>query len=240
MRPRIVAHRGAAAEAPENSLEAFDLAAELGADAFELDARRARDGTLVVIHDPTLDRTTVEAGPVAARDRDELARLGVPALETVFELHPDVPMTVDVKEPEATEAVVALIEAHDRVDATILYVEEGTRLPAFRDYPGPRATSSRQALRLALLRWLPGVPGRRFPDVVHTPLRRLGIPIVTPGFVADVQAHGREVQAWTVDEPPLLLRLAEWGVDAIVTNDVRGARACLATGAADEETGRAR
>ena len=53
-RPSIIAHRGAAAEAPENTMLAFDLGFELGADALELDIRRSLDGELVVIHDSTL------------------------------------------------------------------------------------------------------------------------------------------------------------------------------------------
>jgi glycerophosphoryl diester phosphodiesterase len=222
-----VAHRGAAAEAPENTLEAFALAVELGADALELDVRRSSDDRLVVIHDPTLERTTGGSGPVAARSARELEALGVPALERVFELHRDLPMTVDVKEPEAAGAVVELVARFGRTAETILYVEEGTRLPAFRDYRGPRATSTRQALFLALARWLPGVPTARFPEVVHTPMRRAGIPVVRPGFVRAVHDSGRAVQVWTVDAPDAMLRLAEWGVDAIVTNDVRGATACL-------------
>lgn len=250
-RPLVVAHRGAGAEAPENSLEAFALAAELGADAFELDVRRSADGVLVVIHDPTLDRTTDAAGPVRARGADELAGLGVPRLEEVLGRWRDVPMTLDVKEPEATGDVVAMIGSFGRTERTILYVEDGTGREDFRTYPGPRATSTRQALRLALLRWLPGVPGERFPEVVHTPLRRFGIPIVTPGFVADAQANGLEVQVWTgeapgdrpagdpkpgsVDDPAVMLRLAEWGVDAIVTNDVRAARKCVDDATAYDE-----
>ncbi|HKK27140.1 MAG TPA: glycerophosphodiester phosphodiesterase family protein [Gemmatimonadota bacterium] len=241
--PLVVAHRGAGAEAPENTLEAFALAAELGADAFELDVRRSADGVLVVIHDATLDRTTGVAGPVGARGSAELAGLGVPRLEEVFGRWRDLPMTVDVKEPDATGDVVALIGSFGRTERTILYVEDGTRREDFRTYAGERATSTWQALRLALLRWLPGMPGGGFPEVVHTPLRRFGIPIVTPGFVADARANGLRVQVWTgedpgvrpagdpepgsVDDPAVMLRLAEWGVDAIVTNDVRAARRCL-------------
>ncbi|HET9514113.1 MAG TPA: glycerophosphodiester phosphodiesterase family protein, partial [Gemmatimonadales bacterium] len=54
----IIAHRGASAEAPENTLEAFRLGLEQGCDAIELDVRLSRDGVAVVIHDPTLMRTT--------------------------------------------------------------------------------------------------------------------------------------------------------------------------------------
>jgi glycerophosphoryl diester phosphodiesterase len=220
----VVAHRGAAAEAPENTLEAFDLAAELGADALELDVRRAGDGTLAVIHDATLERTTPASGPVSGRGARELRELGVPALPEVLDRHPDLPLTVDVKDPDATADVVDLVRGRGRVEDVVLYVESGTGLPAFRDYPGRRATSTGQALRWALLeRWIPGRPGAAFPEVVHTPLRRWGLPVVTPGFVETVHRAGRTLQVWTVNDEGRMRRLADWGVDAIVTDEVRRA-----------------
>ena len=68
----VIAHRGASAYAPENTLPAFDMAARQGADAFELDVRLTKDGAAVVIHDATLERTTGMTGPVRARNLAEL------------------------------------------------------------------------------------------------------------------------------------------------------------------------
>ena len=73
--PRVIAHRGASAAAPENTLAAFRAAKEQGAEMVELDARLTRDGVLVVIHDSTLDRTTDGRGRVALSDSDSIARL---------------------------------------------------------------------------------------------------------------------------------------------------------------------
>src|SRR5574337_1574840 len=70
-----IAHRGAAALAPENTMAAFEKAVELGADAIELDLHVSRDGELVVIHDQTLDRTTNGHGPVHACNLQELRQL---------------------------------------------------------------------------------------------------------------------------------------------------------------------
>lgn len=220
----MVAHRGAAAEAPENTLEAFDLAVELGADALELDVRRAGDGTPAVIHDATLDRTTDASGPVSARSAGDLRTLGVPTLRDVLGRHAGVPATVDVKDPGAAADVAELVRELGRIRDVVLYVEDGTRHPAFRGYAGRRATSTGQALRMALLdRWVPGLPPDRFPEVVHTPVRRWGIPVVTPGFVRAVHRTGRSLQVWTVNRSGPMRRLADWGVDAIVTDEVRRA-----------------
>src|SRR5215218_5885046 len=62
----VIAHRGASGSAPENTLAAFELAVRQGADAFELDVRLTADGVPVVLHDPTLDRTSDYRGPLAA------------------------------------------------------------------------------------------------------------------------------------------------------------------------------
>ena len=239
--PRVIAHRGASAEAPENTIEAFDLSAHLGADALELDVQRAGDGTLVVIHDPTVDRTTTAEGPVAGFGRAELRRLGVPALEDVLGRYDGLEITVDVKAPAATAEVVGLIERLDRVQRTILYVEDGTDLESFAAFRGRRATSSRQAAWLAAelaedagsLRdgsgalpegsgAFPELPAG-FPEVVHAPLAGPDGPLVTAELIAASHHGGRTVQAWTIDAPDTMRQLRRWGVDGIITNDVRTA-----------------
>jgi glycerophosphoryl diester phosphodiesterase len=73
-RTLVVAHRGATADAPENTLAAFRLAAEQGADAIEFDVRATSDGHLVIIHDPSLDRTTDRAGQIGALTLEEVRR----------------------------------------------------------------------------------------------------------------------------------------------------------------------
>jgi glycerophosphoryl diester phosphodiesterase len=74
-RPRVFAHRGGSALAPENTLAAFEHGLRVGADGLELDVHLSADGVPVVVHDSTLDRTTNATGPVAARTAAELARV---------------------------------------------------------------------------------------------------------------------------------------------------------------------
>jgi glycerophosphoryl diester phosphodiesterase len=74
-RPLIIAHRGAKALRPENTLAAFALALEQGADALETDLRFTRDGQIVLHHDATLERTTTGSGPLAACTLAELKQL---------------------------------------------------------------------------------------------------------------------------------------------------------------------
>src|SRR6478672_6613311 len=90
----IVGHRGARNLWPENSLDGFERARGLGIEGVEFDVHIACDGELVVIHDPTLDRTTEGQGPVADRTAAELAAIrlrdgggaGVPTLDQVLEV----------------------------------------------------------------------------------------------------------------------------------------------------------
>src|ERR1700758_2692115 len=71
--PKVAAHRGGAALWPENGLTAFRNALALGADYLELDTHLSSDGEVMVIHDPTLERTTTGRGPVSAMTRADLA-----------------------------------------------------------------------------------------------------------------------------------------------------------------------
>jgi glycerophosphoryl diester phosphodiesterase len=113
MPTRYVAHRGGAAQWPENSLTAFRNAIALGARVLELDVHLTADGEVAVIHDPTLDRTTTATGPVGRATAADLARArlrgpdgaptgdAVPALREVLALvaPTDVALLVEIKTP---------------------------------------------------------------------------------------------------------------------------------------------
>jgi len=93
----IIGHRGARNLWPENSLDGFERARDLGVDAVEFDVHLARDGELVVIHDPTLERTTEATGPVANRSVAELHAMGVPRLEAVLDVYDGTPIELHIE-----------------------------------------------------------------------------------------------------------------------------------------------
>ena len=127
----VVAHRGASAEAPENTMEAYRLAVEAGADAIELDVHLTADGQLAVIHDEHLDRTTDRTGRVADRTMDEIREadagatfsgpgdsgypfagrgLTVPTLDEVLDWLPDdIGLVIEIKARAAADAVVGAV-----------------------------------------------------------------------------------------------------------------------------------
>ena len=129
----VVAHRGASARAPENTMEAFRLGVEAGADAIELDVHVSADGQLAVIHDETLDRTTDRTGSVASQTMDEIRAadagaefpgpngdhpfrgrgLTVPTLPEVLAWLPDdVGLVVEMKARATADAVVEAVRDH--------------------------------------------------------------------------------------------------------------------------------
>ncbi len=206
-------------------MAAFRRAVEVGADAIELDVRLAGDGTPVVIHDPTLDRTTNARGPVASRSADDLAAIrvgettGVPTLEQVLR-EISIPILLEVKEPDAQEAIAGVLLKVAAADRVVVASARDEALDAFRQPPFLVGASARDILRL----WL--APVRGIPELrcaaYSVPWRHRGVlPVPTRRFVADALALGASVHVWTVDDPALARLLWARGVSGIITNDPR-------------------
>ena len=248
----VIAHRGASAERPENTLASFRLALEQGADALELDVRATADGEAVVMHDETLDRTTDLAGPVRARTLAELRRadagahfsqdggrtfpwrardVRIPTLGEVLDAFADVPLLVEVKEPAVQEAARRAILERGAAARCVLASEHRAALDAFRTPPFLRGASAGEIAGLYFPAML-GLPPRRLDAVAYSvPDRWHGVlPIPTRRVVAAARHAGRPVHVWTVNAPARALRLWARGVAGIVTNrpaamvEARGAR----------------
>ncbi|MFB6147018.1 MAG: glycerophosphodiester phosphodiesterase [Halobacteriaceae archaeon] len=120
--PALIAHRGFAAEHPENTLRAVRAAAEV-ADGVEVDVRRCGSGEPVVVHDATVDRVTDASGPVSSFDAADLAAVdvlgsgeGIPTLAAVADAVPaDVTLHLELKEAGVAADAVAKVADRDRV-----------------------------------------------------------------------------------------------------------------------------
>ena len=240
-RALVVAHRGGAALAPENTIAAFDRGLETGADGIELDVRASRDGVVVVHHDATLDRTTNQTGRVDALDARELARVdagyrfvlggahpfrgqhvGVPTLFDVLRRHQDCRVIVEMKinSAEFAAAVVDVVRSADALDRVCLGSFGRRALRAARQLAPALATSAaREEVRWAVYRSWCGWPVKRPPYAGYqVPERAEATQVVSPAFVRHSHAAGLGVQVWTVDTEADARRLLAWGVDGLISD----------------------
>lgn len=214
----VIAHRGASAYAPENTFAAFDLALKQGADTLELDVRATADGRPVVVHDPTLARTTGDPRAVAELRADELASLDHPSrpptLDAVFERYGErTRYLIDLKDPDPTWEleVVRSVERHGLDDRCTLQSFDPEGLGrVHRHAPGlPFVLLYRRATSVGL-------------DLDAVPSFASGIgpwhPVVDAALVDGAVARGLAVRPWTVDDAPEVHRLAALGVRHVVTN----------------------
>jgi glycerophosphoryl diester phosphodiesterase len=236
----VIAHRGASASAPENTLPAFELAVQQGADAFELDVRLTRDGAPVVIHDATLERTTSLTGPVRARTLAELRAadaghwytpdggrtmpcrdqgVRIPTLAEVLWAFPAMPVLIEVKEPDVQHAVHRVLVDEGACERCVVASEDDAALTLFREGPVPCGASARdigELYRAVLFRRRLPAPRYR---LLSVPVRHRGLPVPTRRFVAAARRLGCPVHVWTVNDPATARRLWARGVAGVVTNE---------------------
>jgi glycerophosphoryl diester phosphodiesterase len=243
--PRLFAHRGASARAPENTLEAFRLAREQGVSYLELDVHLSADSELVVIHDCSVSRTTGRRGRVENMNLAEIRKLDagfkftmdhgrtfpyrgrglrIPELGEVLDAFPDMGITVEIKPTRAgvAEALAQALRAHRAEARVIVASHDHELLSAFRaTSPSVGTSFSKDEVREFLLRLRGGAmedyrpPGVAFQVPEYKGLRR----VVSKPVIDAVHGLGVEVHVWTVNEPVHIARLLSWGVDGIMTDD---------------------
>jgi glycerophosphoryl diester phosphodiesterase len=224
-----IGHRGASAQAPENTLASFRRAIELGADGVELDLHRTKDGRFIVIHDDTLERTTDGSGPVDALSLEELRRLDAGSWKGREFAGERIPMLEEVIDAlPATATVFAELKAgSDRAPGI---EEDLARWLAARSAVDRVRISSFDHRALARLRRL--VPALRtaalFVCLPVDPVglaRACGAQAIHPSFryltrdVVDEAHRGAlEVHTWTVNEPADIAAVRALGVDGIMSD----------------------
>ncbi|MBC7287835.1 MAG: glycerophosphodiester phosphodiesterase [Armatimonadetes bacterium] len=227
--PVIVAHRGYSARAPENTLAALRMAVDAGVRACECDVRRAADGTIVLIHDATVDRTSSGTGPVGAFTAAELSNLDagswkseqfagepIPTLVQALQLmHGRGTLVIELKEDGIAEAVAADVRTAGAerevvvISFSITACSDARRVlpraPAFWLIGGEKAPDWDAIIDQALEAGLQGL------DVYHG--------LIDEDAATAVHGRGLSLWAWTVNEPKEARRLAALGVSAITTDD---------------------
>lgn len=252
----VVAHRGAAGEAPENTMEAYRLGVEAGADAIELDVHLSADGQLAVIHDDTLDRTTDRSGSIASLTMDEIRAadagyrfeasdgtfpfrgtgLRVPTLPEVLDWLPEgIGLVVEIKARTATSATVEALRG-SRVRAagaaSVISFDEAAIDEAHELDP-------ELPTGYLLVPTQPIEPAMRYAVehghvAVHPWEGDLGMD--PAAILSMAQAYGRLVGCYVVNEPNRMQQLAAYGLWGFVTDLPGVAREALGPRAVEAAT----
>jgi glycerophosphoryl diester phosphodiesterase len=239
--PLVYAHRGANNGAPENTLAAFFLAQQQGADGIEMDVKLTADGEVVIMHDQTVDRTTDGHGKLRNFRLAELRRLDagswfdsefhgerVPTLTEIFEMLKD-GILYDIELTNygtpfdnLLEKVLALVQKYG--------LEKNVMVSSF--FPNNISHFRRLAPAIPggviALRGLAGALSRSFVGRWFAP--RAVIPVhldVTQAYIRTQKTLGRKVIPWTVNDPADMQRLVAWGVDGLITDVPELARKTL-------------
>ena len=221
-----IAHRGASAHYPENTLRAFIAAAELGADMCEFDVRMTRDGEIVVIHDATVNRTTDGRGRVAALSAAALRRLDAGVRFGAEFRGERIPTLAEVADALGGRGCEMDVELKARgLEGRVCEILRGCAAAASAivssfDWEQLEIVARHEPeLRIALL-------GEKTPSEMLEAAQAMRAFAIAPQFdivdaalCAEAHRRGLAVYAWTVDEASAMRRMIAAGVDGIMTND---------------------
>lgn len=231
METRILGHRGASHYAPENTLPAFELALDQGADGVELDVHLSKDGELIVMHDERIDRTTNGRGFIKDLTVEELKRLDascgmpgfagsrVPTLREVYGLFrpTDKIINVEIKTdiidyPGITGKLLAL-EDEMGMNGRIIY-------SSFNHYTVCELKAMRPEARIGLLYMsIFAAPWNYAVNLSAAALHPHFITLSkTPNMAEECNLRGIETNVWTVNESEWMEKLAKLGVTSLITN----------------------
>jgi len=220
-----IAHRGASVDALENTLEAFALAVEQGADMIETDLHLLRDGAVALYHDDEIGGVPVGALTLAEL-RERLPR--VPTLQETLDRFGDlIPWNLEIKSPRTGDYAglegIALEQVRRRG------ILERTLFSSFSDSVLHKLRALEPKARLGTLVWVrqPGDILARAAGVGAEAVH-LHVSLASEERVREAHAAERRVNVYTVDDPDMQRRLASVGVDGIFTNLPGKLRANLA------------
>jgi len=238
--PLVIAHRGASAYAPENTLAAFRKAADMGFDLIENDVRISSDGVIVVSHDKSLDRCTEGTGEISdltlaeikapsagAWFGPEYAEEKIPTLQEALEAIPgNAGYCIELKVSGIAEKVVRLVEEAGQVERTVIFAFDGANGAAVKE-ANPRLPF------LYLVAAQPEDRIARIPDFVanaldfHADMIGVNQGGLSPELVKASKRRGIRVWVWTVDDFERAKECVLMGVDGIISNKPDVARAAV-------------
>lgn len=241
--PLLFAHRGASQLAPENTLQAFELAVNLGdVDVLEMDAHMTADGHIVVIHDATLERTTDGHGLVRTHTLGELQQLDagakfttvhqempfqgrgvvIPLLEDVLRAFPNVGFNIEIKQdsPEMIPRVLDLLSRTGTHEVVLAAAEHHIMQQLEAAKPGcPLGMSSVQAWHVFKAGFFGRIPEAWRHRALQVPPRYRGFPVVSTRTIRRAHAAGLDVHLWTINDPVEARKWLDRGVDGVMSDN---------------------
>jgi glycerophosphoryl diester phosphodiesterase len=229
-------------------MRAFELALEEGADALELDVHVSADGVPVVIHDPSMARTTGLLALVAELPTERILEadagarfsldagrsfplrhkgIRVPLLSEVLSAFPSVPLIIEIKTSAASDAVRRTLAERGAAGRSVLMSFEPAALELFRETPwltGATSADTQRLIRRALMRREPEAASYA---ALSLPERFHGFPLPLDLIARTARRMGKPVHVWPIDSPDRARSLWRKGVSGIVTNypsKIRAAR----------------
>lgn len=220
-RIKIIGHRGAPALEPENTLLSLQKAIDMGCDMIEIDARTTKDGEVVLMHDPTLNRTTDGIGPVFEKTLKELKKLDagrgekIPTLKEVWDLSKNrTELNIEIREKKVLDKVISFIKK-EQIKNQVLISSRYYRLIA-------KAKKTNPLLRIGFISY------HYFASVwqalrIKAESLHPATPIVTQRLVKKAHRNGIKVYPFPLgikkENPKDLKGLIKMGIDGIILND---------------------
>jgi len=202
---KIIAHRGASAYKPENTISAFREAVKMKADGIECDVRLTADNKLAVIHDTTIDRTTSEKGKVKDCKLNQLKSYGIPELCDVIDLikKTNLLLFVEIKDKGSEKQIIEAIKKNKMESRTVIVSFYADSLEKVKNYDIKTGLIFSKKLKKTDLKvdWI--VPSKD---------------VVTEQLIKAAHKAKLKVLAWTVDDVKFAKKLSDLGADAIATN----------------------
>ena len=238
----VVAHRGGAALAPENTLAAFENALKMGVDQVECDVHLSKDGELIVMHDPNVSRTTDGNGQIGEMTLAEIKKLNAAAKFSGGTFAAQPPPTLGelldlIKDKVGIQIEIKLAAGNARypgiekkvVDALNAKGMAGKAVVISLDFPtlkDIKAIGSRiKTGALVNTQWMTARMTKSPEEIVDEVIQSTGADYIMPtsgsvteALVKATHAKGLKLGTWTVDTQAEMKRLAGWGVDGITSN----------------------
>ncbi|MGZ2224246.1 glycerophosphodiester phosphodiesterase family protein [Glutamicibacter sp. HZAU] len=223
-------HRGVRTGNEENTLLAFQRAAELGITHFESDVHASADGTVYLFHDHTLDRVTDASGNFNGFTDAQLAEVragGQPlcTLDELLDAFGHATLNLDVKDEHVIGPLAELIErrkAHGQIALASFSSARSAAVGHLLSAPIRRSPGQREIVAIWLCAHLLGwVPKRLLAGywAVQVPLKQGILPVATRRFIKAVHRAGAQVHVWVIDDEPTMRLLMDRKADAIMSDD---------------------